>query len=140
MNRRYLKPQANHGSQRGIPPVVVHTANILPGNGLLAGTHRMFGWKGARKHTSSLVDCGRACQGAGTIHPPAEDRGLSGLFLVIALVVPLSGCASTSLTAIHPTATPTAVPVLLFQADWSQGLARWSATPGWTIVPEAPLS
>jgi hypothetical protein len=80
MNRRYLNSKQTTAA-RGFPLVVEDTANIFPGNGLLAGTRRMFGWKGAPEHTSSLLDCGHECQGVGAVHPPTEAGGFLALSL-----------------------------------------------------------
>ena len=59
---------------------------------------------------------------------------------VMALCSGLAACASAPTSAAHPTATATApIPPLQvrFVADWSQGLANWQATPGWTVTNSA---
>lgn len=59
---------------------------------------------------------------------------LLGVFA--ALLTACAPAASTSPTPTTPpaTPTPTRTPTLLFTGDWSQGLAGWQATPGWSIV------
>ncbi len=46
----------------------------------------------------------------------------------------LAACAPSQSVVKTPTATaqPTPAPRLVYQADWSHGLAGWMATPGWT--------
>jgi hypothetical protein len=48
-----------------------------------------------------------------------------------------SGAAPTPTTTPQPTAAATATPAVLYQADWSRGLAGWNATPGWSIMDGA---
>lgn len=63
-------------------------------------------------------------------------------FLLVSTSLLLAACGSTPTISVStplplPTAasaTPTPVPTVLFQADWSHGLAGWKATPGWSIV------
>ena len=61
----------------------------------------------------------------------------------------LAACAPTQQNANTPTATagtvvratPSATaPRLIYQADWSHGLAGWKATPGWTVSGGVLLS
>ncbi len=68
---------------------------------------------------------------------------LSALFSIILGIAALAACtpaqpsvkAPTATAPAAATATPsaTAVPRLLYQADWSHGLTGWKATPGWSI-------
>lgn len=66
------------------------------------------------------------------------------ILILISLVFILVACASgggktaTLPSTPSPTATPTPTPgipagTLLFQSDWSKGLAGWGTTTGWTI-------
>lgn len=69
---------------------------------------------------------------------PARLAGTGATALFAALLFALAACSGGS-TAIapKPSATlpaPTATPALLYQADWSKGLAGWDATAGWSIV------
>src|SRR6059058_4238066 len=64
----------------------------------------------------------------------------SMLCVILALLLGLAGLASCApaqptVTAPPATVTPsaTAIPRLVYQADWSHGLAGWSATPGWSV-------
>lgn len=67
---------------------------------------------------------------------------MAPLLLLLAASLLLAACAGSAGSAATPTPTPhatatataTPVPSVLFQADWSQGLAGWNATPGWKIV------
>ncbi len=101
---------------------------------------------------------GRSTIREGTLENPrtwmqrARRWSAPGFALLVTLVVLLDGCGPTSssgsqpaasttpLTAATatPTTTPTATrtPTLLFEADWSKGLAGWKATPGWSVVGE----
>ena len=71
---------------------------------------------------------------------------LSSVILAIVLgVFALASCAPGQPSVKAPTATPatsatvapspspTAVPRLIYQADWSHGLDGWSVTPGWSV-------
>lgn len=61
------------------------------------------------------------------------------------LTLAMAACAPGQPTAHAPTATPqpsptapvtpsaTAIPRLVYQADWSHGMGGWIATPGWTV-------
>lgn len=72
-------------------------------------------------------------------------RLLSAILALILGISALAACASaqpnlrtpTATAQANPTATafPSATPVprLVYQADWSHGLAGWKATPGWTV-------
>ena len=82
MNRRYLAFQGEHGSQRGNPPVVVDTANILPGNRLLAGTAECSIGQARQSTQAEFPMASWYVKRRGAIHPPAEDRGLSRPFSV----------------------------------------------------------
>lgn len=55
--------------------------------------------------------------------------------LLAAMLFALAACggAATTPTPTRPPAA-TATPPLLYQADWSKGLAGWNATTGWSIV------
>jgi hypothetical protein len=73
----------------------------------------------------------------------ASARRLTALLLLLVVAV-LAGCAPSQPTVKTPTATatpiatatPRAAPQLVYQADWSHGLAGWDATPGWTVSGE----
>ncbi len=69
------------------------------------------------------------------------------VFLVGFLLFSLGACAAgTSSTTVppqstapatgHPSPTPTPLPagIVLYQADWSHGLAGWQGTQGWKVV------
>jgi hypothetical protein len=69
------------------------------------------------------------------------------VFLVGFLLFSLGACAAgTSPTTVpphatvpatrHPSPTPTPLPagIVLYQADWSHGLAGWQGTQGWKVV------
>lgn len=72
-------------------------------------------------------------------------RGLfcGSTYLLILALIALASCATshakvrgpTATTAASATATPSATPApqLVYQADWSHGLAGWQATQGWTV-------
>src|SRR5260370_26400024 len=66
--------------------------------------------------------------------------GLAAVFLVVCGNLALAGCGAVTRPSTHlippATATPqaTATPVVLYQADFSQELANWNPSPGWTIV------
>src|SRR5215467_5366285 len=80
--------------------------------------------------------------------PPCLQQSLILLvFLVGFLLFSLGACASgTSSTTVspqstvpatrYPSPTPTPLPAgsVLYQADWSHGLARWQGTQGWKVV------
>lgn len=67
------------------------------------------------------------------------------LSMLLVSVAVLAACAPGQPTAKAPTATPqatatvaatpsaTAIPRLVYQADWSHGLDGWTATPGWSV-------
>jgi hypothetical protein len=71
----------------------------------------------------------------------ASARRLTALLSSLLVVAALAGCAPSQPTVKTPTATatpsatatPRATPRLVYQADWSHGLAGWEATPGWTV-------
>lgn len=70
---------------------------------------------------------------------------LLSLGIVLLATLLLAACAGGSTTVAHaPTPTPppaaTATPALLYQADWSHGLAGWNASAGWSIVNGAAQS
>ena len=83
----------------------------------------------------------RAVQGG-----KAAGRTLSAILSILLGVVALASCAPGQPTGKAPTATPqatatavvtpsaTAVPRLVYQADWSHGLDGWTATPGWSVA------
>ena len=64
---------------------------------------------------------------------------LSALLSMLLSVAALAACAPLTPARIAPTATTqatataTAVPRLVYQADWSHGLAGWAPTRGWTV-------
>src|SRR5260370_34467868 len=59
---------------------------------------------------------------------------------LVSLVLVLIGCSSgAAQTQIHATTTHTLTPnvapgTVLYQSDWSHGLAPWGNPPGWKIV------
>ena len=57
--------------------------------------------------------------------------------LLVALAALLAGCGSgmqvTPTETPDLTATPTAIPTVLYQADWSQGADGWTLPPHWSI-------
>ena len=60
--------------------------------------------------------------------------------LVAVILLAVAACGGATTAAIPPpTRTPvaTATPALLYQADWSKGLAGWHATAGWSIASGA---
>jgi hypothetical protein len=72
-------------------------------------------------------------------------RGLAGSagrmtgFLLVATSLLVAACGSGPTAKVTtppplPTITPTPPPQVLFQSDWSQGLAGWNASPGWSVV------
>lgn len=70
-------------------------------------------------------------------------------FLILLLTACSSGNAQTSASTASPSlSTPTATPTqpsvpsgtILFQSDWSRGLAGWGGSPGWKIVNGMPQS
>jgi hypothetical protein len=80
--------------------------------------------------------------------PPSTRRRLAHLngvaivaLLLISVSVSLASCGGSSSATTTPTltATPaaTATPTVLYQADWSRGLAGWNASAGWTVVDGA---
>jgi len=79
--------------------------------------------------------------------PRLQQRPILLLFLVGFLLFSLGACAagtpsttvqtqSTVPASGHPAPTPTPLPagVVLYQADWSHGLAGWQGTQGWKVV------
>lgn len=64
---------------------------------------------------------------------------LSTLLSLLLGVAALAACAPSTPARRAPTATAEAtataiaVPRLVYQADWSRGLADWAPTPGWTV-------
>jgi hypothetical protein len=68
----------------------------------------------------------------------AAARILSATLATILGIVALAACAPTKQATVTPTATAraqaTPAPRLVYQADWSHGLAGWSATPGWATA------
>jgi hypothetical protein len=69
---------------------------------------------------------------------PAHLIGVTGAaLLLISASVSLASCGGSSSVAASPTLTAptlTATPTVLYQADWSRGLALWNASAGWTVV------
>jgi hypothetical protein len=70
-------------------------------------------------------------------------RQIAGVFLAVSLVLLLVACSSgsaspqTSSSSTKQTPpTPTTLPsgTLLYQSDWSHGLADWHASPGWKLT------
>lgn len=75
------------------------------------------------------------------------DHTLHRLFVIVLLFFSLAACsAGTSPTNVppqatvpaarHPSPTPTPLPAgtILYQADWSHGLAGWPGAHGWKVV------
>jgi hypothetical protein len=77
------------------------------------------------------------------------DHALHTLFVIVLLLFSLGACAGgTPPTTVrpqtpvpatkHPHPSPTATPlpagIVLYQADWSHGLAGWQGTHGWKVV------
>lgn len=72
-------------------------------------------------------------------------RLVSAILALFVGISSLAACASAQPSLKSPTATVqanatataipsvTPVPRLVYQADWSHGLAGWKATPGWTV-------
>jgi hypothetical protein len=64
---------------------------------------------------------------------------LSALLSMLLGIAALAACAPSTPARIAPTATAqatataTAAPRLVYQADWSRGLAGWAPTSGWTV-------
>src|SRR6266567_6187803 len=65
--------------------------------------------------------------------------------LVISLIIALAACSTGSTspqvvkspaTSVHLTPTPTSLPhgTLLYQSDWSHGLAGWHGSAGWKLT------
>jgi hypothetical protein len=77
------------------------------------------------------------------VDPRAQRLLLARPLFLSVLVVVLAGLAACGSTLVGaPTATPTVPPTVtpavspgtvLFQSDWSQGLAGWQASDGWTV-------
>lgn len=68
-------------------------------------------------------------------------RQIAGVFLVVSLMLLLAACSAGSTLGgptrqTHPTPTPTTLPsgTLLYQSDWSHGLANWHASAGWKLT------
>jgi hypothetical protein len=82
------------------------------------------------------------------IEPPRlQQRRILLVFLVGFLLLSLGACAAGTSSATappqstvpatgHPSPTPTPLPagIVLYQADWSHGLAGWQGTQGWKVV------
>ncbi len=79
--------------------------------------------------------------------PRLQQSPVLFVFLVGFLFFSLGACsAGTSSTTVpphvtvpatrHPSPTPTPLPagIVLYQADWSRGLAGWQGTQGWKVV------
>lgn len=68
---------------------------------------------------------------------PTHTPILASVALVLLATLLVAACGSASVT-VRPTPThapqPTATPTVLFQADWSHGLAGWQATSGWSVA------
>ncbi|HEX6553093.1 MAG TPA: family 16 glycoside hydrolase [Ktedonobacteraceae bacterium] len=75
------------------------------------------------------------------------DHALHTLFVIVLLLFSLGACSGgTSPTTVQsqspvpatrqpsPTATPLPAGTILYQADWSRGLASWQGTHGWKVV------
>ncbi|HEX6122192.1 MAG TPA: hypothetical protein VFY89_03475 [Ktedonobacterales bacterium] len=87
-------------------------------------------------------------------HLPRMRRHAGALVILLAMSAVVAACGPSGVTstpsptptppAASPTAasTPTATPVprVLFQADWTPGLAGWQATSGWSVVGGALVS
>ena len=83
-------------------------------------------------------------------YPPRIHWSAGALALALAMSCALAACGSsgasatpTATPAPSPTAaTPTAPPAprVLFQADWTHGLAGWQATTGWSVSDGALVS
>lgn len=62
---------------------------------------------------------------------------LSAALAIILCIAALASCAPAQPSVKAPTTTAqasaTAAPQLVYQADWSHGLAGWKATPGWSV-------
>lgn len=68
---------------------------------------------------------------------PTRLAGAIAAALLAAVLFALAACGGASTAATPtPTASPaaTATPTMLYQADWSKGLAGWNATAGWSVV------
>jgi transposase len=61
-------------------------------------------------------------------------RPLAAVFLVVCGNLALAGCGAVTRPSTHLIPPATATPVVLYQADFSQELANWNPSPGWTIV------
>lgn len=70
-------------------------------------------------------------------------RKLSAVLAILLGVAALAACApgqptvqaptATATAPVAPSPTATAVPRLVYQADWSHSLSGWNATPGWSV-------
>lgn len=74
------------------------------------------------------------------LHHLSVTASVGSLMLIVLLLA--TACSPTTQTSSvsHATPTPsvtvpvpTATPTVVYRADWSQGLAGWQATPGWSI-------
>jgi hypothetical protein len=56
--------------------------------------------------------------------------------VLLSTALALTGCGGPRTVEVAPTPSPraTATPAVLYQADFSQGLAAWHATDGWSVV------
>ncbi|HEU0028296.1 MAG TPA: hypothetical protein VFQ25_14380 [Ktedonobacterales bacterium] len=58
--------------------------------------------------------------------------------LVAALALLITGCDAGAASTSHPAATatpsPTSVPKILYQADWTKDASQWKLAPGWKMT------
>ena len=70
--------------------------------------------------------------------PSRMCRCMLALPLLLTLLAACGSNTNTAPTSLpshsHPTPTRPAKGTLLFEADWSRGLAGWQATAGWTVL------
>ncbi|HEV2235394.1 MAG TPA: family 16 glycoside hydrolase [Ktedonobacterales bacterium] len=93
------------------------------------------------------VTCDIALSHARKLRPLATRRRLAhcievaiAALLLVSASVALASCGGSSSVTTIPTLivpTLTATPTVLYQADWSRGLAGWNASAGWTVVDGA---